>query len=487
MPSVRARYRPAGAALALCAMALFPACSAEVGRPHVLLVTVDTLRPDYLGANGYGHPTSPTIDELLAAGFYFEKAVTPVGRTTPALASLLTGAYPHATGVRTLNSDLRGQLVPLAERLREAGYQTLAVVTNDILIRERGLDRGFDVYDMSSRLRLDSQTSETALGYLEALDRTRPLFAWVHYFDPHVPYHPEPEVILDFAPGYQGPYQRSFGYEPRPHESRWLARSWPQGLKKREATLANPLPEAVNEQIRRLYAAEIRETDAALASLIDGLRSRLEGPLLIVLTADHGESLGEHGYYYDHGDYVYSAGTRVPLAFVLPRGHPLHGSGRCSQWVSLVDVAPTLLELLGLAAGEMEPQLEGRSLVPCMRGEALAPLPVFAEAGHSWFPELVPLRVRNDVSGRFRAVTIDDWKLIWLPFQSPDREWQLFDLAADPHETRDLYRPDHPRLPALRAALEEWLARAPAAEDGEQDVEGLSEEDRRALEELGYL
>jgi arylsulfatase A-like enzyme len=470
---------------ALASLALALGCGTPApDAPNVLLLSIDTLRPDYLSLNGYDRETTPFLDTLLGSGFYFERAVSPIGRTTPALAALLSGAYPHRSGVRTLNGTLAAGVIPLAEILRERGYQTAAVVTNQVLGRERGLARGFDVYDSAAR-RSDLGTTEKLLYYLEALDPTRPLFAWVHYLDPHVPYHPDREVAEGFDPDYDGPYRLHFGYEPPSGESPALWRAWPTDLGKPTATLENPLPARVNAHLRRLYAGEIRAADAAARAVVEGVRQSVGEPLLIVVTADHGESLGEHDYHYDHGDYVYNAGTRVPLGFVLPDGHPLRGSGRCADWVSLVDVVPTLLELLGFEPDpRLAAQLEGRSLVPCLRGEAPDPRPVYAESGRSWFPELVPGRIRNDVAGRFRSVTLGDWKLVWSPFQTPDREWELYRMSDDPHETRNLYRVGHPALPPLRQALGDWLARAPAQERAPPP---LSERDRAALRELGYL
>jgi arylsulfatase A-like enzyme len=149
--------------------------------------------------------------------------------------------------------------------------------------------------------------------------------------------------------------------------------------------------------------------------------------------------------------------------------------------VSLVDVAPTLLALLGVAAPEG--QVEGRSLLPCLRGEPLAAEPVFAESGHSFYFELVKDRRRNDVDGRFRAVTRGGWKLIWTPFQTEDRAWQLYDVARDPDETRNLFSEDHPEVGALKTALAEWMRRS----EGEPARAAPSEEDRRHLRALGYM
>ncbi len=452
---------------------------------NVLLVTADTLRPDYMSMNGYDRPSTPQLDEILGRGYYFEQATSPIGRTTPALASLLSGAYPHTTGVRRLTDSLASDIVTLGERLEDAGYRTGAVVTNRVLGQKRGLGRGFERYDMAFDNRAAGATTDAALEQLEALAGSAPVLLWVHYIDPHVPYDSTAELAREMDPGYSGRYARRFGHWGRPGEPRSAHRTFPDDLPKKIATHQNPLPEEINAHIRRLYAADIRLLDGEVARLLDGVQARRpDDEWIFVFTADHGESLGEHGVHFDHGDYVYNAGTRVPLGIVLPAAHALSGSGRCRGWVSIVDVVPTLLELLSIAPGDaIAAQLEGRSLVPCMRGESLDAEPVFLESGFSYYPELVPARRRNDVSGRFRAVIRDDWKLVWIPFASEAESHELYDLAADPNETRDLYRPDHPRVGGLRADLERWLARAGAATDHPE----LSEQDRQALQALGYL
>jgi arylsulfatase A-like enzyme len=465
----------------MLAFAALAGCGApEPLSTSVLLVTVDTLRPDYLGANGYDRPTSPFVDSLIAEGTYFEQAVAPVPRTTPALASLLTGAYPHTTRVRTLSDDLSQEMVSLAEILRGWGYKTLAVVSNHVLVRERGLNRGFDEYDMASDARIARATTRAALAALERIDPEKPLFAWVHYIDPHVPYQPDPAVADAFDPDYQGPYRFRFGdmVPPRP--------SFPAGFSKAEITHDNPLSEQVNEHVHRLYAAEVGTLDPQVEKLVAGMREHTDGDLIVVFTADHGESLGEHGFHWDHGDYVYNAGSRVPLAIVLPASHSKSRAGRCKGWVSLVDVMPTLVELLNreIPAAARE-QVEGRSLASCMGGGEVPPAPVYVESGRAYFPEAVPRRVRADVSGRFRAVVSDDWKLIWTPFQSEALSWELYHVREDPDETRDLYSPEHPEVPRLKALLEDWLARQDPEEVAAERE--LSPDDRERLRSLGYI
>ncbi|MFQ5415827.1 MAG: sulfatase [Myxococcota bacterium] len=469
------------AAACLTSIACAPPSPAPA--PSVLLITVDTLRPDYLGMNGYDRPTSPAIDDLLSRGFYFEQAVAPVARTTPALAALLTGTYPHTNGVRTLTDKLSADVGTLTEAMAQSGYQTLAVVTNQVLTRERGLSRGFDVYDVAPDARTAEATTDSALELLKSLRGDAPAFVWIHYIDPHVPYDGDPEIARRMDPSYSGPYQDHFGRNGQAGR-RGSHEPFPEDLPKGLATHRNPLSEAVNAHIRRLYAADIRALDDQVGRLVGAARERFGSNLLIVFTADHGESLGEHDLYFDHGDYVYNAGTRIPLGFVLPPRHPLHGSARCGGWVSLVDVLPTLFELLGRDVPDhLLDQIEGRPLTACMRGEADAALPVFAESGYSYYFADVKRRKRNDVAGRLRSVVRGEWKLIWAPFAPEDEAWELYRVSEDPHEIENVYRPAHPAAQALRPLLARWADLSGPAPESRP----LTPEDEAALRELGYL
>lgn len=453
-------------------------------RGNLLLLTVDTLRPDYMSFNGYDRPTTPFLDSLLERGWYFDRATTPVPRTTPALASLLTGAYPHTTGVRTLTDRLDDNLSTLAEVMRRHGYQTIAVVTNTLLGKERALDRGFDVYDMASDYRLAESTTDVALRHFAGMDPNVPVFAWIHYIDPHVPYQSDPNLARAMDPDYEGPFQLHFGWNGYRGAPQRPFTAFPEEYPKRKAVHRNDLPEEVNAHIRRLYATDILSMDAQAGRLVAGFRERFGDDLLIVFTSDHGESLGEHDYYFDHGDYVYDAGTRVPLAIVPPDSRRRAPPGRCPGWASLVDVFPTLLELTGFpATPEISSQIEGRSLMECLRGRRLPPKPVFMECGHSFFPKLVKRRVRNDVAGRFRAVAMGDYKLIWTPFLPDGEAWELYHVASDPGESLDLYNPDLREVAAMKEALRSWMERA----RGEGERPGVSEQDMEALRSLGYV
>ena len=448
-------------------------------RRHVLLLTVETLRADHVDCDGAvaGVPSSPTLARLVERGHAFPRAVTPVPRTTPAVASLLTGAYPHTTGVRALSDNLLPDVVSVAELFRARGYETRAVVSNHVLLPARGLDRGFTRYDHSGDGRDAATTTRDALTSLDGLDADDLVFLWVHYIDPHMPYAPTDGLAERFDPGYRGRYATRFGGDV----GATGPLAFPRDLLKTEAIYRNPLPEAVNEHIRLLYAADVRGTDDAIAELLAGLRERFGDQWSVIFTADHGESLGEHDYYWEHGDYVWNETVRVPLAISLPAGDPLAGASETEDWVSLVDVAPTLVELFDLPLPyDLSYAVEGRSLVPYLRGETLPERPVFAESGRSHYPHEIRGRVSFDVAGRFRATYFDRWKLIFTP--GAEAPHQLYDMESDPGEQNDLAAPKGPQVAALRRHLDAWMREVP-----ESTPAAPSEEDLSALRALGYI
>lgn len=447
-------------------------------QPKVLLITIDTLRPDYLSGLGYPLPSSPALDSLMATSTVFTRAVTPIPRTTQALASLMTGCYPKTTGVRTLFQPLRPELVTLAQIAQRSGMSTVAVVSNHVLVPRRRLDRGFDVYDWAADTRDAESTTDAAIAHLSALDAASAVLAWVHYIDPHVPYYPPVEWARAFDPGYDGRYRDHFGQEPGGID----ALAYPADLPKEIAVYRNPLPAQVNAHIRRLYAADIRATDEAIRRLLDWAHRQWNGEAVIVVTSDHGESLGEQDYYFDHGDYVNEASVRVPLLFHFPKADPRHGRRDVDDLVSLIDVMPTLLDVMGLPyPAPPAPTLEGRSLVPAIDGYALPARAVFAESGKSFFPASVRRRQSFDVAGRFRSVTLDFWKLVWTPGLPDSTAFELFDLAEDPWEMMDLAGTHRAEIHRLAPLLAAW------ADTGNTDAPQPPRDEIERLRSLGYI
>jgi len=359
---------------------------------NVLLVTIDTLRADRVGAYGSGAGLTPTLDALSARGIRFTHTWSHAPMTLPSHASILTGVLPTRHGVRN-NGAFRLGATPatLAERLRAAGYRTGAFVGAFVLDARFGLNRGFDEYDD----RYDTPTS-TSFHFVERpADRVlqaatawitsppsedgRPWFAWVHLFDPHAPYHAPTAFTPDQTP----------------------------------------------------YDAEVAWTDSALGSALDDLNAR--GQLertLVVVTADHGESLGDHGET-THGLFAYEATLRVPLILVAPGFEPRVVSTPTGH----VDIAPTILDLVGVAPPT---PIDGRSRRAALLGASSATGPVYFEAldanlTRGWAP--------------LTGLILGKWKYIDLP------EPELYDLDADPSERANLVAREPHSVEELQARL----------------------------------
>ena len=477
--------------LVLCACA--PA-GGEGPRPNVLLVTIDTLRADHLSCYGYARATSPHLDALAAECLLFEDASTPRAKTTPAMASLLTGLYPHSHGVRDLTAPLGSGPRLLQEVLGERGYATGAIVGNYVLTNARaGLARGFDTWiEELPEVRgvpPDAVPERTARSLtdaaLAALDDPAfgrgpaPFFLWLHYMDPHGAYA-APDEHRVFEPGPARWVPREDELEPSAlHRLRVADYNVPAGARVDGRVDA---ARAIAE-----YDAEIRYVDAELGRLWEHLRAGglLEKTLLIV-TADHGESLGEQRYWFEHGAYAYQSTCRVPLLVRWPAAleGPERRAGRVREPVALVDLAPTLLaalelgDALGLdAAGDSGPV--GRSFLGLLDGEPRSPL-VYLEKVE-----------RADLEGavQIKAVRVGAWKLVRRyahATRAGERELvllsdELYDLARDPLEEQDLA--GAPPAGAPLAELEAELLRFTAADRDFPEVARILARQRAALEQ----
>lgn len=395
--------------------------------PDVVIVTLDTFRADRMGCYGNPDGLTPHLDAVAARGVVFEDATAVTPLTLPSHASIFTGRYPTSTGVRNNGTFvLPATESTLAERFAEAGYDTAAFIAAYPLQRRFGLAQGFARFDdalpqadapaagalpifYSER---DARTiTDRALAFW-AEPRRAPRFLWAHYFDAHAPYA---------APA-------SFGSRP------------------------GVAP----------YDAEIAYVDAEAGRLIETIRAGSPGAIIVVV-ADHGEALGEHGEK-THGVFLYQSTIRVPLLIDAPAKLPR--GVRIDSPVSLVDIYPTVLRLAGLDAS---PKVDGADLVPLARGKAAPSRPVYAE---SYLPRL---------QFRFSELTLlrrGPLKLIDAP--APE----LFDLRHDPGEQRNLHG-GHPDA----AAMEETLASFVQAQDAdasERATGGLDAEAEARLRSLGY-
>lgn len=429
MPKHLARLTPLLLTLALILFFRFDSlavcASPSVVDWNVVLITLDTTRADRIGCYGYKAAKTPHIDSLAARGVRFANAYSPVPLTLPAHCSIMTGKYPFVHHVRNNGSySLIPDQITMAEILKSQGLATSAFVASFTLDSRFGLAQGFDVYDdtFNTREALKTYRSEraadrVALSFLNWLRENgkKRFFSWVHFFDPHLPYSPP------------APFSQEFKSHP--------------------------------------YDGEIAFMDQEVGRVITALEdSGLINRTLIILAGDHGEALGEKREV-DHGLFIYESTLRVPFIIFGP-ATPSGGSVVESR-VRLVDVLPTILDLLGLSPPR---NLSGQSLVPHLRGQKTEDLASYAETlypreNYGW-SELLGL-----ADGR--------WKYILAP------KPELYDLADDPGEEKNLVN----EQPQTAAQLSRRLAAVIVRKEPGTRSPGrrVSSEEEMKLRSLGYL
>ncbi len=439
------------------------ACSAPPS-PSIVLITVDTLRADHCSAYGYALDTTPRLEQLAREGARLETAYVPMPSTGPAHASLFTSRYPLAHQVLKNGHVLASEYPVLAEALAGAGYTTAAFVSSFVLDQRFGYGQGFELYDDDFRGadssyrgiqlwegievpgefdRRAHETTDRAISWLRAKGHRGGFFLWIHYMDPHEPYDP-PET--------------------------WRNQYVDPAMGRRN------LRRAV-----ALYDAEIAFTDRELGRLLDAL-DEISPPetTLVVLTADHGEGLLDHGFM-GHGPVLYEETLRVPLIFrwsgKIPTGSVIRGPAE------IVDVMPTILGLVGIAPGELA--LQGRDISGALTtGAALDPersvffqrrlyqkdlVPTFPVEGVMFGR---PLRVKGSKFG----IREGDWKYIEAPLEQTR---ELYDLSTDPDERVNLLARRPELASELAGRLEAWrsgqegLALGPVQEADDEELERL--------------
>ncbi len=395
---------------------------------NVLVITLDTVRADRIGAYGYERADTPAIDGLFRNGVLFAGCYTPVPLTLPAHSSIFTGRTPLGHKVRDNGTFFLGlDEVTLAEEMKGAGYETYAVVASFVLMAKFGLNQGFTTYDdsLNAAELLRTFHSEIPADLVYAKFRRwfskrgeGKFFAWVHFYDPHAPYEP-PESFRRGRDGLSG-----------------------------------------------LYDGEIAYADLHVGRIIQDLEA--DGILdetLVVIVGDHGEAFGEHREF-GHSVFCYDENLRVPLIFSNPRVFP--GGTVIDGRVSLIDVMPTLLELSGM---KIPPSVQGESLAGLLAGKrAQDGRPVYVESMYGkeafgWAP------LAGIIAGRH--------KFLSLP------QAELYDLAADPGEQVNLFASEPAVARDLDAKLKGLVLRLSAS--GESSRRKMTSEDRKRLESLGYI
>jgi len=448
------------AAGALLAALVAPGCSAPAAPARsAVLVTVDTWRADACGAGGSPDVRTPNLDRFFRGGTQFADVIAPIPTTLPSHLSMLTGLWPPQHGVPRNVWQVPDDLALLPEILREEGVSTAAFVSSAALDATTRIGRGFDVYDDDFRKDDADDSWRPAAGTLaraSAWWRDTPgrKFLWVHLFEPHLPYRPAAEDA------------RLYGADPARDGTAsvdWVRSMWTDKVR---------FTDDVCAYLRSLYRAEVTGADRALGSFLRGLEA--EGDVAVIVTSDHGESLGEHGLYFKHGPKVFSADVAVPLALRGP-GVPRGLSGAT---VRTLDVPATIAAMLGADVAFPTDAQDLRGWESAAGGGLTAYS--VASAPNDAPRDVAP---RDDYANVLMPRTIRraGRTFVEVPWQRR-RLW--FDRAADPGETTGL-RPDYADSVTenLRADLEEWMAE-PRVTESRVTVDPQLRERMRAL---GYL
>ena len=459
-----------------CIVLLIGGCGGAPSHPNVVLITVDTLRADHTSVYGYHRSTTPFLEQVAANGVRAEYAYAPMPTTLPVHVSLFTSEDPIAHGVVRNGQIVSDRQVLLSEVLRGHGYRTAAFVSSYPLHHTFGLSRGFETYDddfggadssigttrrwvgtpgegVRSSVSFDRRANETTDRVFEWLemnvDSEEPIFAWVHYFDPHDPFDP-----------------------PLPWRNKYLLPKWKRGETRR---------------LQALYDGEVAFTDSEIAKLVGQLDELIpEEETLLIVTADHGEALGEHGFV-GHGPILYEGAVRIPLLFRwtghLPRDRTV------LEPIGLIDLAPTILGLIGLPSEARA--LQGRDLSAFVTepDSHIPERPLFLQR-RSYRPQRV-LSVGKEgsavgrgllVRGSKYAVLRFPWKLI-VAAEEGTRE--LYNIAEDPEEQFNAIHGHRDTARTLQGLLKSWI-------DAQEErivpsvTEGTEEQLDR-LRTLGYV
>ncbi len=466
------------------------------GAPSVLLITIDTLRRDHLSCYGYFRETSPRIDAFAEKAVLFERALATMATTYPSHLSMLTGMYPHQHG-RTANKDgvknpfrSTDGCASLAVALREEGYRTAGFVSSTVLHARTGIGEGLDHYSCPNPGQKPFKAGRISDSFLEWLGEgegdERPFFSWLHYWDTHEPNSPPAEhrELFQTTPELQAriaasgiepePLVREFAEDKRVIERFFLGTPVEGGGKnRRRQGKAKPEYKATTDSIEDLwnrYDADLHYIDASIGRVFDALdEQELWSTTIVVLVADHGQSLGEFNSF-GHG-LISNVNTFVPLIVRFPDG-PVAQPQRIGELVSLVDIAPSILGRFGKALGEsFTGQFEGEDL---FSGSFVRRMVMTQESTR--------FHKGGDRGATF-ALLSGQWK-----FVRRDGAAELYDLAGG-GEYVDVLA-EHPDVEGrLNAALSTLLERTSVPGSSETSPEATGDEAAELLQnlkELGY-
>ena len=443
----------------------------------VLLISVDTLRSDKVGAYGEKEVYTPWIDKLVKLGVQFDTTLTTVPRTNPSFASMFTSKMPSGNKVRSLKDTFEPFNNSIAEIFENNGYYTAAVTSNPLMGVKSGFAQGFEYYyNNPAEFDVMNVSSDISKKTVEMLDKLkdREFFLWVHFSDPHYPYKP--------------PYPYDIIYQQNHEKSDASLKIYDelekQGQIKDQLYFFNKLTKNENEHLKYLYHGTVTYTDKEIGKIITKLHELdIFEDVIIIFISDHGESLGEHDYYYEHGDFTYNSTVKIPL--ILKSSNFKKGTLIQNNQISVLDILPTISEMCGLKLDGFH-DFDGLSLVQLIdNGFPLKREYLLGESGFSFYPK----NSRREIGGvewKWRFLCTEDWKLILKPMKDEEGktyyDFELYDLKNDPQETRNIYSDKKDNFEIFKTILEESLS----GDLNSNEVE-IPEELKTKLRSLGYM
>jgi arylsulfatase A-like enzyme len=430
---------------------------------------VDTLRADHLGCYGYPEAQTYNIDKLASSGILISDAVSHIPETGPSFSSLFTSLHPISHGHRDNTVILNEKHVTLAEVLKRNGFRT-AAFTDTFPFDGLHLLQGFDErYERFSPEYIEDIEKDTRGEFLEEVSswlketKDECTFTLIHFFEPHMPYYPRNKSKKTRSYGYDGLFDGSLA----PVFGLWLNKV--------------TINENDREYMTSLYDDEISTVDATIGQIVKQLEKlNIDKDTLVVFTSDHGESLGDHGYYFDHGDYLYEHQIHIPL-IIRHSSFPMNGVTLDAQ-VRHIDIMPTILHILGI---KHHGKMEGVSFLPILLGKKkiIGTQYAFSESDTIDFKNPNNQGYIEGLKGKHFSLRKKDLKLIYIP-KKPGGEFELYDLSKDPFELNNIIGEHSEGRDELKHILFKWLSQKKGFK---RDQNVLSDEALKILKSLGYI
>ena len=443
---------------------------------NVILLIVDALRPDHLSLNGYHRKTSPNMDKIASESAVFNNAITTSPSTAPSIASMLTGLYPHSHGIRFIHRNkLDQKTTTLPEILQSHGYKTIGC---NFELMVEGLESGFDDFSLlrwriankvkrtikksirwNYRIERAEESTHIAKSQIKKY-RNKKFFLYLHYTDLHWPYKTPKPFDDMFDPNYKGNH---------------LFNDWNDKIERGDMIFNNSLPKEEIYHAIAHYDGSIRFIDTQIGHIINYLEEmELKDKTLLIISSDHGESLGEHNLHFQHTLCLYEEGIKIPLIINSPS---IKQRKKIEIQVASIDIMPTILDFLGIPLIE---KIDGKSLVPLIKENKDDRKYLFAENGEMLFKQNNRTFLPG-IKGKWRMIRTNEWKLIYIPHPENDI-YELYNLKKDIGETTNAFDKEPELVKMLKKELFKWMDNSKEDKNGD-----LTEKSKIILRKLGYM